>query len=296
MTTSSSAIVKLDDNSALVCCEWLWQNLYRPQQVILDATFFLPRQQRHARAEFNSRHIPGAQFFDIDEIADRSCLLPHTLPNANQLARQVGQLGIDNDTQVFIYDNNHFFAAARAWWIFRVFGHDQVKVLDGGVRHWTRLSFPLTSDLTRPEPKVFKAVFHPELFADLEQMRIIQQQGVRQILDARSEDSFNGQRPLSDTDLQSGHIPDSINIPYQNLFIHDNHTLRPTEQLSQLISSAGVDVSKPMVTTCGSGVSAALLLLALYQMGIHEIPLFDGSWAEWGRHADLPRQTKPLRS
>jgi thiosulfate/3-mercaptopyruvate sulfurtransferase len=286
--------VKLDDNSALVSCEWLQQNLYRPQQVILDATFFLPRQQRNARQEFNTQHIPGAQFFDIDEIADLTSLLPHTLPSADQFARQVGQLGIDNETWVFIYDNNHFFAAARAWWMFRVFGHDQVKVLDGGLRHWTHLSFPLTSDPTRPETKVFDAVFHPELFVDLQQMRAIQQEGCRQILDARSEDSFNGQRPLSDTGLQPGHIPGSINIPYQNLLTHDHHILRPIEQLSQLTSQVGVDVFKPMVTSCGSGVSAALLLLALYQMGIKNVPMYDGSWAEWGRHADLPRQTKPL--
>lgn len=281
----------LDSNSALVSCEWLRENLYRPDQVILDATFFLPRQQRNAREEFKRQHVPSAQFFDIDDIADLSSPLPHTLPRADQFARQVGQLGIDNDTWVFVYDNNHFFAAARVWWMFRVFGHDKVNVVDGGLNRWQHLEFPLTSDRSRAVPKVFDAVFQPELFVDLEQMRVIQQQGGRQILDARSEDSFNGQRPLSDIGLQSGHIPGSFNIPYQDLFTHEHHTVCPIDQLSQRISLAGVDISKPMVTTCGSGVSAALLLLALYRLGIHEVPMFDGSWAEWGRREDLPRES-----
>lgn len=282
---------EFNSSSALVSCEWLRENIYRPHQVILDATFFLPRQQLNALDEFKLQHVPSAQFFDIDDIADLNSPIPHTLPSADQFARQVGQFGIDNDTWVFVYDNNHFFAAARVWWMFRVFGHDKVKVVDGGLSRWLHLEFPLTSDRSRAVPKVFNAVFQLKLFVDLEQMRVIHQHSSRQILDARSEDSFNGQRPLTDASLQPGHIPGSFNIPYQDLFTHDHQTLRPTDQLSQRISLAGVDISKPMVTTCGSGVSAALLLLALYQMGIQEVPMFDGSWAEWGRREDLPRQT-----
>jgi thiosulfate/3-mercaptopyruvate sulfurtransferase len=280
---------ELDSNSALVSCEWLQQNLNRSNYVVLDATYFLPRQQRNAQAEFNANHIPNAQFFDIDEIADIRSPLPHTLPSAEQFAKQVRELGIENEAWVLIYDNNHFFAAARVWWMFRVFGHYKVKVVDGGLSRWNQLSFPLASDKIKPILKVFDAVFHPELFVDLEQMRVIQQQGSLQILDARSEDNFNGQRLISEVGLQPGHIPGSINIPYQNLFTHDDHTLRPIDQLSQVIVLAGVDITKPMVTSCGSGVSAALLLLVLYEMGIHEIPMYDGSWAEWGRQANLPR-------
>jgi thiosulfate/3-mercaptopyruvate sulfurtransferase len=284
---------QLDSNSALVSCEWLKDNLNLSNHVVLDATFFLPRQHRNAQAEFNCQHIPGAQFFDIDEIADHSNPLPHTLPSAEQFAQQVRELGIDTNTWVFIYDNNHFFAAARAWWMFRVFGHQKVKVVDGGLHRWKQLLFPLTTEKIKPIPKVFDAEFQSELFVDLEQMQVIQQQGSRQILDARSEDSFNGQRPISEVDLKPGHIPGSINIPYQNLFIQDHHTLRPIDQLREVIALAGVDFTKSMVTSCGSGVSAALLVLALYQMGIHEVPMFDGSWAEWGRQADFPRQTAP---
>ncbi|MGD0959325.1 MAG: 3-mercaptopyruvate sulfurtransferase [Methylomonas sp.] len=279
-------------SSALVSCEWLRENLTHPQQVILDATFFLSRQQRHAQDEFNSAHIPGAQFFDIDVIVDTSRPLPHTFPSAEQFAQQTGQLGIDTKTWVYIYDNNHFFAAARAWWMFRVFGHQKVKVVDGGLSRWKQLSFPLTAAKTTPVPKEFVAAFQSELYVDLKQMQVIQTQASRQILDARSEDSFNGQRQLSEIGLFPGHIPGSINIPYQNLVIHNQPGLVSIEKLSRLLSAAGVDLAKPMVTSCGSGVSAALLLLALYEMGVHVVPMYDGSWAEWGRHPKLPRQTE----
>lgn len=279
-------------NDALVSCEWLQQNPDASDRIILDATYFLPRQQRNAREEFEAAHIPGAQFFDIDEIADSNSPLPHTLLDADQFAEQAGQLGIGNDTWVIVYDNNHFFASARAWWMFRVFGHDKVRLLNGGLNRWQQQGFPVTSDFSRPSPKRFNAVFRPELFADLEQMKLIQQRGDKQILDARSEDSFNGRRAIHDAGLLPGHIPGSINIPYRKLFATDDFTLVPDEHLRRIFSDAKVDFSKPIVASCGSGVSAALLLLALYRIGLTDIPMFDGSWAEWGRQADLPRQPK----
>ena len=274
-------------DSALVSCKWLQQNLDTRNLVILDATFFLPRQQRNALEEFH-HHIPGALFFDIDKVADLENPLPHTLPNAQQFSDAVGEMGIDQDTLVIIYDNNHFFAAARVWWMFRVFRHESVKVLDGGLQHWKHLNYPIDSNQLSPVRKIYKTQYRPELLCDLTQMLRIQQTGERQILDARSADSFQGQRPLSAPDLQPGHIPNSINLPYASLTDAEQYTLLPGTQLQVLFEDAGVNLSQALVTTCGSGVSAAVLLLALYQIGLTEIPLYDGSWAEWGRQAGAP--------
>ncbi len=274
-------------DSALVSCQWLQQNLDNHSQVILDATFFLPRQQRNALEEFK-HHIPGALFFDIDKVADIANPLPHTFPNAKHFADAVGEMGIDHDTLVIIYDNNHFFAAARVWWMFRVFGHESVKVLDGGLKRWQYLNYPIESKQSSPIRKIYKTQYHPELLCDLAQMLLIQQTGSRQILDARSADSFQGQRPLSAPDLQPGHIPNSINLPYASLTDGEQHTLLSNPQLQSLFEEAGVNLSQPLVTTCGSGVSAAMLLLALYQIGLTETPMYDGSWAEWGRQAGIP--------
>ncbi|NOR79941.1 MAG: 3-mercaptopyruvate sulfurtransferase [Methyloprofundus sp.] len=274
-------------DSALVSCAWLQQNLDTKNQVILDATFFLPRQQRNAQKEYR-HHIPGALFFDIDKIANLDSPLPHTLPNAKQFSDAVGKMGIDRNTLVIIYDNNHFFAAARVWWMFRMFGHESVKILDGGLKHWKHLNYPIDSKQLSPVRKIYKTHYRPELICDLTQMMRIQQTGARQILDARSTDSFQGQRPLTAPDLQPGHIPNSINVPYVRLTDCEQHTLLSCQQLQMLFVDAGVNLSQPLVTTCGSGVSAAVLLLAFYQIGLTEIPMYDGSWAEWGRQTSTP--------
>ena len=274
-------------DSALVSCAWLQQYLVTRNLVILDATFFLPRQQRNAREEYQ-QHIPGALFFDIDEIAELANLLPHTFPSEKQFSEAIGKMGIDHNTLVIIYDNNHFFAAARAWWMFRVFGHESVKILDGGLKHWKYLNFPVDSKQLSPARKIYKIQYRPELICNLTQMMRIQQTGSRQILDARSTDSFLGQRTLAASDLQPGHIPGSLNLPYASLTDGEQQTLLSRQQLQLLFESAGVNLSQPLVTTCGSGVSAAVLLLALYQIGLTEVPMYDGSWAEWGRQVGIP--------
>jgi len=277
--------------SALVSCEWLKQNLNVENQVILDATFFLPRQQRNALLEYQ-QHIPRALFFDINQVADLNDPLPHTLPNTKQFADAVGEMGIDNNTNIVIYDNNHFFAAARVWWMFRVFGHNKIRVLDGGLARWKQLSYPINSEQPDSKRKTFSVTYQPELVFDLRRMMSIQKTQAWQIVDARSADSFLGQRPQTSENLPSGHIPNSINLPYTNLTDVEQQRLLPNKQLLSLFEETGIDLSKPIVTSCGSGVSAALIVLALYQLGQTEIPMYDGSWAEWGRQLDTPKQIK----
>jgi len=284
------------NESALFSCEWLKQNLDAKNQVILDATFFLPRQQRCAKEEYQQQHIPNAQFFDIDKVADLSHSLSHMLPKPDGFAAAVGKMGITNDTQVVIYDNNHFFAAARVWWMFRVFGHEQVYIIDGGMARWKQLNFSVNSEQPnslsfQKRQQNFVVQYRPELVFDLKQMIWAQQNQSAQIIDARSADSFLGQRKLVDSSLQAGHIPDSSNIPYIGLTDSSTQTLLENQELQTLFEQANINFSRAIVTTCGSGVSAAVLSLALYQLGLKNIPLYDGSWAEWGRCIDTAKQT-----
>ena len=279
------------DNSALVSCEWLGKNLHNPKLVILDATFFLPRQNRQAQKEYRQQHIPGALFFDIDAIADLSHPLEHMLPNAQQFAQDVSELGIANHTQVIVYDNNGFFAAARAWWMFRVFGHNQVWILNGGLETWLQLQLPIQTKTDPPKAKQFSSNDTSKLVCNLVEMKLIQQQRSKQILDARSADSFAGNRALIDPKLRTGHIPGSINLPYKLLRNTQNGLLRTPHALTLQLQQSGIDLTQPIVCTCGSGVSACVLALALFEIGLTDIPVYDASWAEWGRQTDTPVET-----
>lgn len=272
--------------SPLLQSQWLNSNLGQPNLVIFDATFFLPRQQRNAYEEYQQLHIPHALFFDIDLIADLSSPLAHTLPEAKDFAAAVSRLGVDNDTTVVIYDNNGFFAAARVWWMFRVFGHDNVYVLDGGLSRWKSLGLALESKVLIALLKTFTSRYRPELFCDLAQMKQIQLSASYHILDSRSADSFMGERPVSDLNMRSGHIPGSLNLPYSQLRNPETQCLLNLEELDSLFNSLSINLHHPIVTTCGSGVSAAVLALSLYTVGKTDVPVFDGSWAQWGMQAD----------
>jgi len=275
-------------SSALVDSAWLSTALKSPDVAVLDAGFYLPAQNRNAQKEFAIEHIPGAGFFDIDAVADRDSALPHMLPAPELFAEAVSALGIGNHTHVVIYDNNFFMASARLWWTFRVFGHRRVSVLDGGLRQWKSMGGAVTDALSSPASQPFSAQWLPELVCNLERMRHLAEQGGVQIVDARPPARFAGIEPEPRPGLRSGHIPGSVNLFFKQLLDEATGCFLPEAILRQRFASAGIDVHQSVVTTCGSGVTAAILALGLYLLGNENVAVYDGSWSEWGARDDVP--------
>jgi thiosulfate/3-mercaptopyruvate sulfurtransferase len=272
----------------LVTTAWLAQELGSPGLIVCDATLHLPGDARNARAQFRAARIPGARFFDIDLIADTDSALPHMVPAAGRFERLVGKLGIANDSRVVCYDQLGIFSAPRAWWLMRLFGHDAVAVLDGGLPKWQREARPLESgEPAPPEPAQFRATLRAQrlrgtgdLLANLASAREL-------VLDARSADRFAARVPEPRPGLRGGHVPGARNLPYTELLGADR-TLLPPEELRARFAHAGVDASSAVITSCGSGLTAAALTLALSVAGLPEGALYDGSWTEWGGRADTP--------
>ncbi len=256
----------------------------------MDGTWHMPHLKRDPRAEFEAAHVPGAVFFDIDAIADRTTTLPHMLPTAEQFGAAVGALGIGNGDRVVVYDVRGVVSAARVWWTFRAFGHDAIAVLDGGLRAWRAEGRPVESGPGRPTPRPFTARRRPELVRDVEAMRANIGTRAAQVLDARSAGRFAGTEPEPRAGLRGGHIPGSLNLPYETLYRPDG-TLKPPDELRGAVTAAGIDLGRPVVTTCGSGVTASVLALALYLIGRHDVAVYDGSWSEWGSRSDTPVET-----
>jgi thiosulfate/3-mercaptopyruvate sulfurtransferase len=275
----------------LVTTDWLARRLTDPDVRVVDGTWHMPQTGRDARAEFEAAHIPGAVFFDIDAIADRSTTLPHMLPSAEDFAAAVGALGIGNGHRVVVYDVRGVVSAARVWWTFRAFGHDAVSVLDGGLRKWQAEGRRVEPGHPAPARQAFTPRLRPELVRDLEAMRANLDGSSAQVLDARSAGRFAGIEPEPRAGLRGGHIPGSLNLPYETLYRADG-TLRPPDELRVAITAAGVDLARPVVTSCGSGVTASVLALALYLVGRQDVAVYDGSWSEWGARADTPIATR----
>lgn len=274
----------------LVTTDWLAKHLGEPDLRVVDGTWHMPQLGRDARAEFVAAHVPGAAFFDIDAVADHATPLPHMLPSPETFAAAVGSLGIGSGDRVVVYDVRGVVSAARVWWTFRVFGHDAVAVLDGGLRKWRAEGRPIESGVPSPAPRVFTARLRPGLVRDLEAMRTNLDSRSEQVLDARSAGRFAGTEPEPRPGLRGGHIPSSLNLPYETLYRPDG-TLRPPDELADAVRAAGVDLGRPVVTTCGSGVTASVLALALHQLGRRDVAVYDGSWSEWGGRADTPVET-----
>jgi thiosulfate/3-mercaptopyruvate sulfurtransferase len=275
-------------NACVVSTDWLAERLDAPDIVILDASWHLPPSKRDAHAEYLAEHIPRAQFFDIDEIADSDSPLPHMLPSPEKFASRMRRMGIGDGKDVVVYDSIGLYSAARAWWMFRVFGHDDVAVLDGGLPKWRAEGRPLEEGPPGPiQERHFTARYNSVMVRDKDEVRRAIETGEAEIADARSPARFTGAEPEPRAGLRSGHMPGARNLHYATLLNPDG-TLKHPAAIEAALKQAGIDLSRPVITSCGSGVTAAIVSLGLELIGHADHAVYDGSWSEWGADPELP--------
>jgi thiosulfate/3-mercaptopyruvate sulfurtransferase len=271
----------------LVSTAWLAERLGSADIAVVDATWFMPGEGKTGREAYAAGHIPGAVFFDIDDIADHATDLPHMLPAADAFAEAAGTLGLRRDLITVVYDGQGVFSAPRVWWTLRAMGFPEVFVLDGGLVKWRAEGRPIETALPHPAPTTLEPAFDPSLVADVEAVKGLIQSHGAQLVDARAAGRFTGEVPEPRAGLRSGHMPGALNVPWGGL-INADGTMKAGEELRAAFLAAGVDLDGPIVTTCGSGVSAALLALALARLGREDVAVYDGSWTEWGGRTDTP--------
>ena len=278
------------DPRTLVSTDWLAKHLKDPDLRLIDASWYMPDMERNAQAEYDAAHIPGARFFDIDEIADLRSDLPHMMPPVEKFMSRVRAMGIGDGHQIVVYDGMGLFSAARVWWMFRLMGHKDIAVLDGGLPKWLAEDHPIEDMPPIVRDRHMTVVRQAHMVKDVTQVAAASKLGDYQIIDARSAERFRGEVPEPREGLRSGHIPNSKNLPFGNL-LNDDGTMKSLDALRNVFGTAKVDLDKPAILSCGSGVTAAVLALALERLGHDRHSVYDGSWAEWGMYNDLKVET-----
>lgn len=270
----------------VVSADWLQERLGTPGLTIIDGSWYLPAHNRNGRAEYQEAHIPGAIFFDQDQIVDADSELPHTLPRPAVFAQFASAMGVDEKDTIVVYDGPGVFSSARVWWMLRTMGAKEVYILAGGFDGWKAEGRPVTNDVTKIAPGFFEIAFDEKRVVSLEQMRGVVESGSAQVADARTAGRFSGADPEPRPGMRSGHMPGAKNVPAT--ILSKNGSLLPLAELKTTLEASGIDLSRPVVTSCGSGVTAAIISLALASLGHTDNSLYDGSWTEWGGRDDTP--------